>query len=503
MRVRFTMLVLILLVATLFPAAAQAQCAPGKDYASQGDSLLQSGNYEQAVDAYTCAIEANDQDANLYYQRSEAYYSLLDYDNTLADLKRADKLAPNVALIQFGLGKVYYAMNQEQIALPYFDTAASVATGSSDSSFVLENTFTFRGLTEIQLQQYDKAIKDFNRAIELDPKWILPLYYRAVSHANLRHYEAAVSDFNRVVELSPNIADISFLLGDVGVIVSDYDGLVADVNTLTVSLQLSPRDAELFLKRGTTHLKLGEIDEAISDLDQVIELDNKNAEAYYQRAQAREIQQSSEAAVADYNRAIEIDATNADYYLNRSVAYQALNDYEHAIADSSQYIKMKPDDENGYLNRGIQYALNSQSDKAAVDFLAWADRIQTDEEDAGPLTGGEPVVVPMAQGSVFRFTFEGKAGEHLSLSAVPTQRYADIDTLIIILGPDGTPLTGKDDNVPQLDIHNRDYDFSATIDNFEVPEDGTYTLIVTHAGGNNEGLVSVEAGPAIEITGTT
>jgi hypothetical protein len=279
--------------------------------------------------------------------------------------------------------------------------------------------------------------------------------------------------------------------------------LVADVNTLTVSLQLTPRDAELFLKRGTTHAQLGEIDAAITDFNSAIELNNKDAEAYYQRAQAREIQQDSEAAVADYTRAIEIDSTNPDYYLNRSVAYQALQDYEHAIADSSRYIEMQPADEGGYLNRGIQYSLNGQSDKAGADFLAWTDRIQTQEADGGSLTGGEPVVIPMSQGSVFRFTFEAKAGDHLSLSAVPTQRYADIDTLIIVLGPDGTPLAGKDDNVLQEDVHSYDYDFSATIDNFEVPEDGTYTLIVTHAGGNNLGLVTVEAGPAIEITGTT
>jgi tetratricopeptide (TPR) repeat protein len=300
----------------------------------------------------------------------------------------------------------------------------------------------------------------------------------------------------------PGTEDIAFLLGDVSVIASEYDGLVADVNTLTVSLQLRPRDAELFLQRGTTHLQLGEVEEAISDLNQAIELDAKVADAYYQRAQAYELQNANERALADYTRAVELDSKNADYYLRRSVVYQELGDYEKAVADSARYVEMQPDDESGYLNRGIQYSLNGDNAEAAADFLEWADRIQIYDEYGGALNSGEAVTVRMEQGSVFRFEFDASAGDRLSLSAFPTQPYADIDTLIIVLGPDGTPLTGKDDNVLQTDVHSHDYDFSATIDNFKVTEDGTYTLVVTHAGGNNVGLVNVLVGPAVEITGT-
>src|SRR5690349_3232239 len=117
MRIRFTMLVLFLLGVTLFPAAAQSPCRPGDDFAALGNSFIQQGAYDRAVAAYTCAIEANDQDSNLYYQRSEAFYSLYDYDHALADLKRADKISPDMALVQFAFGKVYSAMSQYTTAL--------------------------------------------------------------------------------------------------------------------------------------------------------------------------------------------------------------------------------------------------------------------------------------------------------------------------------------------------------------------------------------------------
>lgn len=501
MRVRLTVLILVLLAAMFVTAAAQSQCKSGTDYASAGDTLFLQGDYQGAADAYSCAIEANSQDFSLYYQRSEAYYSLYDYDRALADLKRADKLVPDVPLIQFGFGRVYTAMGQPQIAIPYYDAAVSLPQDASNTDWVLTNTYGFRGLAEIDLQEYEAAIKDFSRAIERDSTWIVPLFYRAVAHANLHHYEAAIADFNRAFERLPDAGSTAFLLGDVTILASDYDNLVADLNTTTVSLQLTPRDGELLLKRGITHLQLGELDEAVSDFSAAIELDNKDAEAYYQRAQARHTKGESEAAVADYSRAIEVNADNADYYLGRSVAYQAAGDLDKAIADSTRYIDLLPDSENGYLNRGIQYSLNGDSAKAAADFMGWADRIQTQEEDGGTLTSNEPAVIEMSQGSVFRFTFDAKAGDHLQLSALPANRYITIDTLIVVLGSDGTPLAGKDDNVLQENIHDKNYDFGATIDDFEAPEDGTYTLVVTHAGGDNQGTVNVVVEPALATTG--
>jgi hypothetical protein len=93
-------------------------------------------------------------------------------------------------------------------------------------------------------------------------------------------------------------------------------------------------------------------------------------------------------------------------------------------------------------------------------------------------------LLTMSNNKVFELTFDVQAGENLKLSAAATNVSLSIDTLIIVLAPDGTPLTANDDNIAEVDA-------TAVIRDFEVPEDGTYTLIVTHAGGWREGEVAV------------
>ena len=53
-----------------------------------------------------------------------------------------------------------------------------------------------------------------------------------------------------------------------------------------------------------------------------------------------------------------------------------------------------------------------------------------------------------------------------------------VDPLIALLDPDGTPIAGDDDMGGVLD---------SLVENFELPADGTYTLVVSHANGGYDG----------------
>ena len=60
----------------------------------------------------------------------------------------------------------------------------------------------------LKFEQYDAAIDDYNRAIEVNPQYWKPYYNRGNVHTILQDYDAAISDYNRALELNPNDADI-------------------------------------------------------------------------------------------------------------------------------------------------------------------------------------------------------------------------------------------------------------------------------------------------------
>ena len=72
------------------------------------------------------------------------------------------------------------------------------------------------------------------------------------------------------------------------------------------AIELDPKNAEAYYKRGNSKYRLGKDEEAIKDYDKAIELNPQYAEAYYYRGHAKflfgKILGEKEDAIEDYKR---------------------------------------------------------------------------------------------------------------------------------------------------------------------------------------------------------
>ena len=68
------------------------------------------------------------------------------------------------------------------------------------------NAFNIRGLVKSSLGRKAQAesLADFDKAIELDPKFVKPYFNRGVRKADDSDYDGAIADFTKVIELEPN-----------------------------------------------------------------------------------------------------------------------------------------------------------------------------------------------------------------------------------------------------------------------------------------------------------
>ena len=69
----------------------------------------------------------------------------------------------------------------------------------------LAEAYVNRGNAYASSKQFEKAIVDFDRAIELNPFLALAYKYRANAYSRLGEIERAIRDHNRALELEAEI----------------------------------------------------------------------------------------------------------------------------------------------------------------------------------------------------------------------------------------------------------------------------------------------------------
>ena len=93
-----------------------------------------------------------------------------------------------------------------------------ITTGCKDASVHHD-----RGLDHLEKGQYDKAISEFTKALEIKP-WIFEAHYnRGLAYFYKSEYDLAISDFNTAIAINPIDADSYLSRGAAYYYKDDYD----------------------------------------------------------------------------------------------------------------------------------------------------------------------------------------------------------------------------------------------------------------------------------------
>ncbi len=281
--------------------------------------------------------------------------------------------------------------------------------------------YSVRGQRRYNLNQYDDAVVDFDKAIKLYPQKADAYYNRGLAKFRLgdlqavngnveearRFYAAGIEDCTEAIKLNPedtyayhNRAGGKFRLGqskanqaDVAKVERYYQGAIHD---WTQVISLNSELADPYNNRGIAKATLGESKiaqgaitdaqalyvEAIRDCTQAIRLNPRYAEPYINRGYARfrlgktKADQGDTvgaadlyaAAVEDCTQAIRLEPESAYAYGNRGVAKAALGNAEGAIADFDAALRINPNYAEVYYDRGRAKERLGQKEAAKADF---------------------------------------------------------------------------------------------------------------------------------------
>lgn len=117
---------------------------------------------------------------------------------------------------------------------------------------------------------------------------------------------------------------------------------VVMVAALPLILPAQEKSARDYFASGRAHLDQGNLDQAIADYSEAIQLKPDFFVAYLNRGTAQRKKGEVDLAIADYTMAIQIKSDLYDAYTLRGICYGKKGQYEEAIADFTKALEKRP-----------------------------------------------------------------------------------------------------------------------------------------------------------------
>ena len=142
-----------------------------------------------------------------------------------------------------------------------------------------------RGNAKSKLKDYQGAIFDFSKIIEIAPKCYWAYKMRGIAKAQLCDYQAALTDYNTALNINPNCLYAYFYRGLAKKELSDFIGALSDFNRV---LELKSNDTDSYFERAKTKEELNDIQGAIDDFSKILKFNPKNTLVYHELGQVKE-----------------------------------------------------------------------------------------------------------------------------------------------------------------------------------------------------------------------
>jgi CHAT domain-containing protein/Flp pilus assembly protein TadD len=265
------------------------ELSQAEEYLNSGQQNLDTGNYLIAKFCFEKAIALNPELAEAWEGKAATLRKLGRHEEAIAASEKAITLRVSIA----------------QQAASFWYT---------------------QGWLQLNVEDFEAALKSFDQALELNPKYTDALTGKGVSLNNLKCYSEA---------LKPSVHAIN----------------------------LDPKHAHAWYVKGYAEAYLGLYKNAIESFDQAIGLNLDFYDSWHRRGLALAALKCHEDASVCFDRAIKLKPDFLEAWNSYGATMFNLERYETALTSFDHVLKLKPDFYDAYFNRGFAlYRLNRYED---------------------------------------------------------------------------------------------------------------------------------------------
>lgn len=212
---------------------------------------------------------------------------------------------------------------------PNFNEAIKAYSKSLEFDYPYYKTYAERAELRVEMYEYDEAIEDLNKAMEIAPKesisWVnqklsVAFKERALCKEVLEDREGAIEDLSKAILLNPDAFELLKERANLKFWVKDFQGAIHDFSMFIISSRYSEDHAVLKLKY--LHEVLGEYENYVLLIKSIISKRGKSDELIRDLANLIINRGDTQSSIRVYKKSSTIDEALMEKYLTWEDRFQ-------------------------------------------------------------------------------------------------------------------------------------------------------------------------------------
>jgi tetratricopeptide (TPR) repeat protein len=351
---------LICLVLASLALSASSQSA--KQFYKTGLSFVEAGNYKDAIDHFTKALNIDPEFVQAYVERAGSYEAIGDLQNAADDLKRALVFEQDEAELYYDAARVNFGLGNNKDAL-------ELALHSTELDKKSEAALRLQSRIQAALEEYSNALLSINKALALkdNPE---NNFYRGQVSEKMKNYNQAEIDYGKALSKNNRYSEAYLALALLRLQLEKPEAAMESCNTL---LTIDPGNKDALLIRSRIYAKLAEYPKAIDDISKVLFINPEDKEMYLVRGKYYQEFTQHQNAINDFSKALLIDPRYSEAIYKRAFSYEQVGDFKSAIKDYETLTNLSSNDiiAQQHLNEAKKrlFELNRESAAPKISLL--------------------------------------------------------------------------------------------------------------------------------------
>jgi len=190
-----------------------------------------------------------------------------------------------------------------------------------------------------KLKRYDEALECVNKALELHPSWSDALKLKGMILINLRKNEEALECLDKALKLNPEDWSIWDNKGRALFNLKRYEEALACFER---ALKLNPRNCELLYLKGLSLANLGKYDESINSLNEVLQLNPNFIPALIVKGKILLNMGNFNEALNCFDDILAKDQSNIEALIFKAITLSRMGHHKDAINYCNKVLEMDP-----------------------------------------------------------------------------------------------------------------------------------------------------------------